>query len=513
MTVDPKAKIVRILDFLPPRTSPSVSPNDPLEPPVDNPPVRRPRLLMGRFLVGTLFRHRGFWHARVRDLRTGRMSKMSSGETRKGHAEDGLVLRLQLKSAVEQIATLPPAPRESAIARASSLFSPRSSEPRPFEFEWIQDEAYQRVVRALDEVGRLVERGKVAMTPDEVNCLVQRVIKDAGLGGAGGERTGPSFSKAYEEFLKSKDVKPKTLSGYTNIGRFIGKLLQNKRVHEITGADLQDLFNRLRDGKVTDKRKRAQRTRQKQLIVLRDFFRWCRDVPKYISEDPTVGLKIKVKKSQRKKIRLGLTLDAARNLLAALRVKGRQANQDIQHVWMGAFIALRTGLRLSNVLGLQWHQVDFEAGTIRIPAKEYKADREDDLLLPMHDELRRVLRIWKTLRRQSKLVTAEQYVLGRQLDEIVHPFRSAVKRSGVETDFHNLRHAFETWLVEADVPGPVQKALMGHSSGSVTEGYAHPSMTKTRECVNRLPQLLEGGHALRPLRRKGGQSIPPGGER
>ena len=66
----------------------------------------------------------------------------------------------------------------------------------------------------------------------------------------------------------------------------------------------------------------------------------------------------------------------------------------------------------------------------------------------------------------------------------------AAKRAGVVTDFHNLRHAFETWLVDHDVPSPVQKALMGHSAGSVTEGYAHPSLEKMRECVNRLPRLL-----------------------
>lgn len=58
-------------------------------------------------------------------------------------------------------------------------------------------------------------------------------------------------------------------------------------------------------------------------------------------------------------------------------------------------------------------------------------------------------------------------------------------------DFHNLRHAFETWLVEHDVPSPVQKELMGHSSSSCqTEDYAHPSVEKMRECVNRLPRLL-----------------------
>lgn len=428
---------------------------------------------------------------------------MSSGEKRKGRADGGLRLRLQLKSAVEEIATLPSNSQAFALARARSIFSEIKPPSQPLEVEWVRDEAYQQVVQALDGVQRMIERSKVAITPEDLSRFAEQIIKEKGIGIPAPSRTGPSFSEAYEEFLKSKDVRPKTLYGYRSIGDFIGKLLRNKRVHEITGVDLQDLFNRLRDGKVLDKKKRAQRTRQKHLTVLRGFFRWCRDVPKYVAEDPTSGLRIKVKKSQRKKIRKGLTLDQARRLLAALRLKGRQKNQDLQHVWMAVFIALRTGLRLSNVLGLRWYQVDLDEGTVRIPAKEYKADREDDLVLPMHEELWRLLRAWRVVRSESKLVKDKEYVLGRHLKEIRNPFRAGVKRSGLDTDFHNLRHAFETWLVEADVPGAVQKALMGHEPGSVTEGYAHPSMEKMRECVNRLPGLLKDGDSAQAEKASG----------
>ena len=159
---------------------------------------------------------------------------------------------------------------------------------------------------------------------------------------------------------------------------------------------------------------------------------------------------------------------------------------------MATFISLRTGLRLENVLALTWSRVDLELGFIHVPPDLYKTDRGDDLKIPLHAELWRVLRLWKQVRKTSPLVTDPDFVLGKRIKQIIGPFINAAKRARIETDFHNLRHAFETWLTEWEVPGPVQSALLGHSPGSLTESYSHPSIEKLRECVNRLPRLL--GH-------------------
>lgn len=58
------------------------------------------------------------------------------------------------------------------------------------------------------------------------------------------------------------------------------------------------------------------------------------------------------------------------------------------------------------------------------------------------------------LRASIPLVEDQSFVLGKRLKQIIGPFKNAGKRVGVSTDFHNLRHAFETWLVEHDVPSP-----------------------------------------------------------
>lgn len=41
--------------------------------------------------------------------------------------------------------------------------------------------------------------------------------------------------------------------------------------------------------------------------------------------------------------------------------------------------------------------------------------------------------------------------------------------------FHDLRHAYATWLVSDGVPANVVQSVMGHSASSTLNLYVHPS--------------------------------------
>ena len=55
--------------------------------------------------------------------------------------------------------------------------------------------------------------------------------------------------------------------------------------------------------------------------------------------------------------------------------------------------------------------------------------------------------------------------------------------------FHDLRHAYGTWLAEAGTDGPTIRDVMGHSSLTVTSRYLQTAGENARRAVAKLPRL------------------------
>jgi integrase len=95
---------------------------------------------------------------------------------------------------------------------------------------------------------------------------------------------------------------------------------------------------------------------------------------------------------------------------------------------------------------------------------------------------------------------------GRPIHQIKTAWKAAIRRSGIRYfRFHDLRHIFNTRLMEAGVVQDVRKALMGHSSGEeVNSLYTHVELPVKREAIRKLEAWVEA-------ERKNMQSQPQGG--
>lgn len=71
-------------------------------------------------------------------------------------------------------------------------------------------------------------------------------------------------------------------------------------------------------------------------------------------------------------------------------------------------------------------------------------------------------------------------------------FEAARADLGVAVRFHDLRHAFGSWLAGAGVPMTSVRDLMGHSSLAVTSRYAHVSAPHLREAIDALARVSHG---------------------
>jgi integrase len=148
--------------------------------------------------------------------------------------------------------------------------------------------------------------------------------------------------------------------------------------------------------------------------------------------------------------------------------------------------AATSGLRQSELLGLQWKHVDWRAQRIRVRnawvrhehSGEGKSDLSTRRSVPMTDRLAAELKRWRlrtVFSDEDGLVFAHPE-LGVPLDrtKVTRRFQTACEEAGVRViRFHDLRHTFATTLAAAGVPLRTIQEFLGHADLKTTQIYAH----------------------------------------
>lgn len=142
------------------------------------------------------------------------------------------------------------------------------------------------------------------------------------------------------------------------------------------------------------------------------------------------------------------------------------------HVKEPIRFSLLTGLRLSNVVGLDWSQVDLAGRVIDFRLKSILRDGKP-FVLPINDAAL-VLLANLGPKERGPVFTRR----GRPIKDCRHAWVKALERAKI-TDFrwHDLRHTAGSWMVQNGVPLDVVKDLFGHANIRTTMRYAHRAPT------------------------------------
>ncbi|MGH8644168.1 MAG: tyrosine-type recombinase/integrase [Gammaproteobacteria bacterium] len=160
-------------------------------------------------------------------------------------------------------------------------------------------------------------------------------------------------------------------------------------------------------------------------------------------------------------------------------------------------LAINTGMRRGELLGLEWERLDLEANLIHLNAHHTKAGKRRSV--PLNAEAREAIMERACFRAQH--CPASPWVFcdrsGRRIGEVKHSFATACKRARIVAfRIHDLRHTCAAWLVSAGVPLAEVRDLLGHSSITMTERYAHLAPENVRAAVAVLDRLRSrSGHA------------------
>ena len=147
--------------------------------------------------------------------------------------------------------------------------------------------------------------------------------------------------------------------------------------------------------------------------------------------------------------------------------------------------SLETGLRRSNVTGLQWSQIDLVRRTAWIHPDQAKARKA--IPVPLSNVAILILR--EQIGKHSVNVFTFK---GRPVNQVnTKAWHRALKRAGIKNfRWHDLRHTWASWHIQEGTPLHVLQELGGWSTPEMVQKYAHLSSEHLAQWVDRRPVVL-----------------------
>jgi integrase len=157
------------------------------------------------------------------------------------------------------------------------------------------------------------------------------------------------------------------------------------------------------------------------------------------------------------------------------------------------FVALHTGMRKTEQLSLQWSDVDFKVGQVKV--RESKAGKSR--IIPMNDTL------VETLRRLPRVLNNPYIFVGRadgeRLTDLPREWERYIESAGIaDFHWHDLRHTFASRMVMGGVPLRAVQELLGHQSLAMTERYSHLAPGYLKDAVSVLSKANQLAPELAP---------------
>ena len=208
----------------------------------------------------------------------------------------------------------------------------------------------------------------------------------------------------------------------------------------------------------------------RKLAALKGFFRYL-IAQKQIEKDPLLLIH---SPKQEKPLPTFLSVDDAFQLLAGVKIK---TDLDVRDCAI-LEVFYSTGVRVSELVGLNWADIDFQLGIIRVVGKGSK-----ERIVPIGEVALRALRDYsQELRKKWNLPCKGQIAVflnnrGERITtrSVARIVEKHLKQAGIPIKMgpHGLRHSFATHLLNSGADLRVIQELLGHASLSTTQRYTH----------------------------------------
>lgn len=317
-----------------------------------------------------------------------------------------------------------------------------------------------------------------------------------------GEFPSVTFNDACLRWLQEKEHKKSLDDDKSKIEYFM-TFFSNRKLSSITETDIlnatSNMINRKhkqvwkrkyesakRNGNIINpyqSKPASQATKARYLSFLRSLFRAAVNNWKWLERSPIIKIK------QQKDIRIRwLTKEEANRLIKCMPNTFKPV----------VVFALATGLRRSNILNLEWSQIDLQRKVAWIHPDEAKGGKAIGVAL--NNTACKVLtgqigkhHHWvfvhtKAWHRADG--TPTEKVRKMRVDDNT-AWKTGLRRAGIENfRFHDLRHTWASWLVQSGVPLSALQEMGGWESIDMVRRYAHLAPNHLTEHAKKIDALM-----------------------
>lgn len=355
-----------------------------------------------------------------------------------------------------------------------------------------------QVTVGYDAAGRPKRRTVYGKTRQEVAEKMARLLVETrqGILADPTRETVREFLERWLRDVVQPSVRPNTYLAYRNVvHRHIIPEIGALRLQKLAPAHVQAMLARRREAGLSPRM--VQMCYETLRTALNRAVKWG-----LLPRNPCDA--VERPKGDRRAMR-PLTDEQARRLLAVAR-------QDRLHALF--LLALTTGLRLGELLGLTWNDVDLRTGRLRVRHQLQYTGGKPTLVPPKSARGRRsvvlpppaveALRQHRRRQAEERLRAGEAWqdwglVFCTEIGTPLHPsnvrnrvFRRLLEEAGLpRVRFHDLRHTCATLALQAGVHPKVVQEMLGHATIAVTlDTYSHVLPSLQEEAAARLHRIL-----------------------
>ena len=293
-----------------------------------------------------------------------------------------------------------------------------------------------------------------------------------------------TFRELTDEWLMAVRVRVKatTLSNYQmKLSKHILPVFGDIRFNCITVQLVQEFVNKKLKSGLSAK-------------YVRDIVVLMKSISKYICRIHgyrDVIADAEVPKSEKKE--MTLLTDGQQKILC------KYLTTHISNTSLCILLSLFMGLRIGEICGLKWGDIDFSKSTLTVRRTVQRINKgcgtelyigtpksaSSRRCIPVPDSIMAILRQFQS--------DSDKYILSDST-KVIEPrtlqrrFKSILKKADLPSvNYHSLRHMFATNCIRAGFDVKTLSAILGHSSVETTlNRYVHSSFERKVECMNLL---------------------------